>query len=123
MQIKVNCDKEIAEMEHFWRSTGFTPAELLLRADMQQTLSYYGAVANDGIKYLRIHYFLNLTKAYNLEKDSPEYDWSQLDKALDILINNGLKPFFELMGNPNPDYFNDFSDSQQVHSWKDFVKE
>lgn len=123
MQIKVDFKKEIAKLDHFWKSTGFTPAELLLRADMQQALSYYAAVANDGIKHLRIHYLLNLTKASNLEKGSPEYDWSQLDKALDIIINNNLKPFFELMGNPNPDYFNDFSDSEQVHAWKDFVKE
>lgn len=123
MEFNINCEESAGEMNHFWNSTGFTPAKLLLRPDMEQTIKYYGSVANEGIKYVRIHYLLNLVTANNIESDNPEYDWTELDKGLDLLISNNLRPFFELMGNPAPDFFNDFTNSNQVYAWKNLVKE
>ncbi|MFW6271228.1 MAG: GH39 family glycosyl hydrolase [Bacillota bacterium] len=121
IKIKVDFQKKMGKMDHFWESTGFTPAELLLRSDMEQTIKYFGSVANRGLKHVRIHYLLRLVKL--VKKNPFEWDWSQLDQGLDLLVENNLKPFFELMGNPAPDYFNNFSDEEQLIQWKNFIRE
>ncbi|HYW94776.1 MAG TPA: hypothetical protein VE870_04260, partial [Bacteroidales bacterium] len=60
--VKVNADfsGRPATENHFWRSTGFTPAAAILRPDMQITLDHLGATAGSGIVYVRPHYMLNL---------------------------------------------------------------
>ena len=123
MKLKVDCSKTEGKLKHFWKSTGFTPAELLLQPDMEQTLSFYGSVFNNGIKYVRIHYLLKLVTVLEPAAKNLEYDWTALNKGLDVIINNNLKPFFELMGNPAPDFFTDFTDEQQSRAWKNFIKE
>ena len=45
--IEVDASKDKGEFHHFWRSTGFTPAKLLLEAPMQQQMAYAGGVPND----------------------------------------------------------------------------
>ncbi|MFN2109618.1 MAG: GH39 family glycosyl hydrolase, partial [Anaerolineae bacterium] len=99
MEITINCTQTSGPLDHFWRSTGFTPANSLLNADMQQAMAYVGAIPHSGITYVRIHYLLELVLAEGLGTDTPIYDWSRLDAALDVLVRNGLKPIFELMGN------------------------
>src|SRR4051794_17381097 len=47
----------------FWCATGFSPAELLLLPEMRQALAYLGAVPNGGIKFVRVHYLLDLVTA------------------------------------------------------------
>ena len=106
----------------FWRSTGFTPAELLLDPVMKQTLAYCGALPLSAIRYVRIHYLLNLVRIRNITVDGPVYDWSLLDHGLDVLIRNRLRPFFELMGNPG-DYFTGYEDSAMLHQWRALVRE
>jgi L-iduronidase len=120
--IEVDCAREVGALDHFWRATGFTPAELLLDADMKQAMAFAGSVPHEGIEHVRVHYLLNLVMAEGLGIDEPLYDWSRLDEALDVLVKNGLKPFFELMGNPSG-YFTDYKDDGQLRAWKNLVRD
>ncbi|MGC9347243.1 MAG: GH39 family glycosyl hydrolase [Anaerolineae bacterium] len=122
MDITVNCAKSLGKLDHFWRSTGFTPANMLLNADMQQAMTYIGAIPHGGVTWVRIHYLLELVMAEGLDTDSPTYDWSRLDTALDALVRNGLRPFFELMGNVEG-YFDDYTDEQQARAWQRLIRD
>lgn len=121
-EIRIDAATTVAPLPHFWESTGFTPATLLLTPEMRQTLQYIGGVARKGIKYVRIHWLLELVSAKNLGTDAPIYDWSRLDEGLDLLIDNGLRPFFELMGNPSG-YWTDWQDKTQIEAWARLVRD
>ncbi len=127
MEIKVDIAESQRPLPHFWRSTGFTPANLLLNADMQQALAYLGGVPHGGITFVRIHYLLELVTAEGLGTENPRiksirsYDWSRLDVALDALVRNGLKPFFELMGNVEG-FFDNYEKPVQAHAWRRLVQ-
>ncbi len=118
MTITIDAGHAGTPWTRFWRSTGFTPAELLLEPEMRQTLAYLGAVPNRGVEYLRVHYMLDLVTASRIGR----YEWSLLDAALDAHVEAGLKPFFELMGNPSR-LFTDFSDRTQAEHWRDLIAE
>jgi L-iduronidase len=120
MKITVDCSKPAGRLQHFWPSTGFTPAKWLLRPDMKQTLGFAGGTACGGMRFVRIHWLLDLVKATGLEGGAPAYDFADLDEGLDRLAANGLKPFFELMGRPS-EFFNDFSQDAQVRAWKRLI--
>jgi L-iduronidase len=122
MRITVDCSKQIAPLDHFWQSTGFSPGSLLLNADMRQAMTYVGSIPHGGITHVRAHYLLDLVRAKSMESDQPWYDWSALDAALDVLVQNGLKPFFELMGNPSG-YFGNFLSETQLHAWRRLVRD
>ena len=122
MKITVDCTGDMGGLDRFWRSTGFSPANLLLDADMRQAMAYVGSIPHGGITYVRVHYLLELVKAGGLGTARPEYDWSALDAALDVLIDNDLRPFFELMGDPSG-YFNDFLDDTQLRAWRRLVRD
>jgi L-iduronidase len=115
--IRVDLNGPARPWKRFWRSTGFSPAELLLEPEMQQALAYLGAVPNRGIEYLRVHYMLDLVKADRLGA----YDWTLLDQALDAIVGHRLRPFFELMGNPGKLY-TDLNQDSQVRHWRDLVE-
>lgn len=115
--IRVDLNGPARPWKRFWRSTGFSPAELLLEPEMQQALAHLGAVPNRGIEYLRVHYMLDLVKADRLGA----YDWTLLDQALDAIIGHRLRPFFELMGNPGK-LFTDLNQDAQVRHWRDLVE-
>ncbi|MDR6287950.1 L-iduronidase [Inquilinus ginsengisoli] len=115
--IRVDLNGPARPWKRFWRSTGFSPAELLLEPEMRQALAHLGAVPNRGIEYLRVHYMLDLVKADRLGA----YDWSLLDQALDTIVEHRLRPFFELMGNPGKLY-TDFNEDAQVRHWRDLVE-
>lgn len=87
--------------KNYWHSTGFTPGDLLLRKGMQQTLDYLSAVPNEGIKYIRPHWMLNLIGSRNAGTKKAEYNFEKLDSTFDELVSRGLKPIFEIMGFPN----------------------
>ncbi|MFO8009021.1 MAG: hypothetical protein R6V05_14950 [Candidatus Brocadiia bacterium] len=120
MDIAVDLGSEIGELEHFWRSTGFTPAKWLLDDDMQAALACAGSVPQAGIQFVRIHYLLDLIGGRDVGRDGARYNWSKLDAGLDVLTRNGLKPFFELMGNPGG-AFSDFTDEAQLAAWRRMV--
>lgn len=122
MDINVYCDEPSGKLPHFWRSTGFTPANLLLDADMRQAIAFQASVPRKGIQYARVHYLLELVSAQGLGSETPGYDWSALDAALDVLVRNGVTPIFELMGNVEG-YFNDFTDPLQAHAWRRLVRD
>ncbi|MGL4635340.1 MAG: GH39 family glycosyl hydrolase [Beijerinckiaceae bacterium] len=123
MTTKITFDltRDIGQQKKFWRSTGFTPAELLLLPEMQQTLDYLSALPNKGVEYQRIHYLLNLVRCQKTAAGW-RYDWDVLDQALDVLVSKRFKPFFEIMGNPS-DAFDNFDDMDQIRRWRDFTSE
>ena len=122
MKIRVDCSQDIGALDHFWRGTGFTPASLLLNADMRQAMAYSASVPYGGVVFVRIHYLMELVRAEGLGTEQPQYDWSILDRALDVLIQNRLKPFFELMGNVSG-YFTDYTDDIQLRAWRRLVRD
>lgn len=122
MKVTLSYDSPPKPVSIDWRWTGFTPAKLLLGEDMKQTLRYLGAVPRGGVKYVRIHYLLELVSAKNLGTDEPIYDWTKLDEGMDALVENGLVPFFELMGDPSG-YFSDYKDPVQAEAWKRLVRD
>src|SRR5215203_220076 len=117
----VDAAATVGALPKFWRCTGFTPAELLLLPEMRQTVAYLGAIPNRGIEFVRAHYLLDLVVRRPGAALSA-YDWALLEEALDTLIERGLRPFFELMGNPS-NVFHDFGDRDQVFGWRDLVAE
>ncbi len=122
MNLNINCSESAGPLRHFWQSTGFTPANLLLDADMRQAMAYVGAVPHGGISWVRIHYLLELVTAEGLGTEETSYDWSRLDRSLDALVGNGLRPFFELMGNVGG-YFDDYTDLTQARAWRRLVRD
>lgn len=115
-RIIVNANEVLRPFNRFWRGTGFSPAELLLEPEMRQMLAYMGGVPHEGIRYLRVHYLYNLLTSTG----GYAYDWSLLDRAVDVMVEHRLKPFFELMGNPSG-LFTDYEDMDQIKHWRDLV--
>src|SRR5918995_339443 len=99
-RISARTNRVIGSLPKFWRCTGFTPAELLLLPEMRQTLSFLGAIPNRGLEFLRVHYLLDLVVGTR-DGGRIAYDWSLFDEALDTMIERGLRPFLEIMGNPS----------------------
>jgi len=122
MNIVIDCATTTGPLKPFWGSTGFTPATLLLTSDMRQQFTYLGSIPRGGLKYARIHYLLELVDASFTSEDTADYDWSRLDKGLDVVIKNGLLPIFELMGNPNGQ-FGDFNDDGQLRRWRALIRD
>ncbi len=122
MELTVDAATATGPLEHFWCSTGFTPASLLLDEDMRQQLAYLGSVPFGGVKYARIHFLLELVRGAGFYDERPDIDWSLLDAGLDALHAEGLKPFFELMGNPGG-YFDNFEEDRQAQGWRRFIRE
>jgi len=122
MNITIHYDAPGKPVSINWRWTGFTPAKLLLGDDMKQTLRYLGAVPRGGIRYVRIHYLLELVAVKISATGEPVYDWSRLDEGLDAIVQSGLIPFFELMGNPSG-VFSDYKDPVQAELWKRLVRD
>lgn len=118
-RIIVDAGQALRPFNRFWRGTGFSPAELLLEPEMRQMLAHIGGLPNEGIRFLRVHYLYNLLSATS-SAGRVDYDWSLLDRALDVMIEHRLKPFFELMGNPSG-LFTDYEDMDQVRLWRDLV--
>lgn len=122
MRIDIDCSRDTGALDHFWRSIGFSPAELLLTPDMRQQMAYAGSIPHGEISYVRVHYLLELAGVSTVAGGHARYDWTRLDQALDVIVNNGCIPFFELMGNPG-NSFDDFNDDGQLHRWRDMVSD
>ncbi|MBD3343797.1 MAG: hypothetical protein GF401_01890 [Chitinivibrionales bacterium] len=101
-KITVDCSQTVAPFNHFWRSTGFIGGHKLFRDEYRQNIALIGSIPRKGIEFVRIHNMLDLVFVDNLDSEEPVYEWTFLDRAIGVLVDNGLKPFFELMGNPHP---------------------
>ena len=122
MHFAVNAGRPVGPLAINWRSTGFTPAAWLLDPCMMQALSYVGSMPHGAVRYVRIHYLLELVGGSGFDAERPKYDWSRLDAGLDVLLRNGLAPFFELMGNPSG-FFNNYLEERQARAWKRLVRD
>nr|XP_015195539.1 PREDICTED: alpha-L-iduronidase [Lepisosteus oculatus] len=124
--ITVDAKKPERDLKHFWKSTGFCPPlphdtadKYVLSKDQQMNLAYIGSIPHKGIEQVRIHWLLELVTV-NVVNEEPHYNFTKLDKLIDLLWQNGLRPGFELMGSAGG-YFTDFEDKRQVMEWKKMV--
>lgn len=140
---EIDFNSESKPYPNYWNSTGFTPGDLFLQKDMQQTLDYLSAIPNEGLRYVRPHWMLNLVGSRNIDKGNPVFNFEKLDAALDEMVNRGLKPIFEVMGYPSltwdisvnqyddaaqgqknqsRQWIPDFSNEDELMQWHEFVK-
>ncbi|XP_062902585.1 alpha-L-iduronidase isoform X2 [Mobula hypostoma] len=124
--IVVDASKPQRELKHFWRSTGFCPplphnrADLFdLSKDQELNLAYVASVPHNGIEQVRIHWLLELISIREIN-GKLQYNFTNLDSLIHRLWQNGLKPGFELMGDPSG-YFTNFEDKKQVVEWKKMI--
>jgi len=108
-RIAVRCSEDTGKLPHFWSMTGFDHAQIgfpaedaewALSSDQRQQIIYMGAVPNSGYTLIRAHNLLCLIRVKGAETGNRQYDWSGLDKVLDLFTGSGFKPFFEMMGIP-----------------------
>lgn len=84
------------------RITNNDISNFLLSNDVKTNLAMIGALPNNGISRVRIHWLLELIKFVRFDSGRvPVYDFSQLDRFLDTMVQANLSVGFELMGNPN----------------------
>ncbi len=122
VRIQVDSDVATQEFDHFWASTGYTPAKITLKPEMRQAIELYGGIPHDGMTYLRVHYLLDLVGCDDWEAVfGGRCDYAQLDSTVHHMVSNGFKPIFELMGNPSG-LFTNFGDSLQLHAYKALVE-
>jgi len=144
---------------HFWNSCGWCPPdphplfpEYFERDDVWQNHALIGSTPLRGIRFVRIHYLLDLLAPANdttptactsqvgaadgyvvqkleqLGAAGGALDWCALDDALDSLVAQHLHPGFEIMGNPGSKedrsdrLFTSFKNATQVGGWKDLVE-
>ncbi|XP_059963270.1 alpha-L-iduronidase isoform X3 [Mesoplodon densirostris] len=125
--VRVDAARAMRPLQPFWRSTGFCPPlphsqadRYDLSWDQQLNLAYVGAVPHGGIEQVRTHWLLDLITARGSARHGLSYNFTHLDRYLDLLRENQLFPGFELMGSPSG-RFTDFEDKQQVFEWKNLV--
>ncbi|XP_068762448.1 alpha-L-iduronidase-like isoform X1 [Montipora capricornis] len=127
VSVSLDAGAVVGPLRHFWESTGFCPPDphqesyrFILSNDEIQNLAYIGSVPKQGIKQVRIHWLLDLVTFRRNEDKSVVYNFTFLDHVMHLLIQNGLRPGFELMGNPSS-FFTDFDDIKQIYAWRDLV--
>ncbi|XP_030741285.1 alpha-L-iduronidase isoform X1 [Echinops telfairi] len=125
--VRVDAARTLRPLRAFWRSTGFCPPlphdqadQYDLSWDQQLNLAYVGAVPHGGIEQVRTHWLLDLVTARGTAAWGLGYNFTNLDRYLDLLRENQLLPGFELMGSPSG-RFTDFEDKQQVFEWRNLV--
>lgn len=124
--VTADVGRAVGDLTHFWRSTGFCPPlphtqadQFDLSVDQQLNLAYVGSVPHGGIQQVRIHWMLELVTAQDIG-GRPQYDFTKLDRLLELLWINGLRPGFELMGSVS-NYFTDFEEKSQLVEWRNLV--
>ncbi|MCH8475384.1 MAG: hypothetical protein LAT55_09170 [Opitutales bacterium] len=136
-EVQVDFSGQGRGIENYWRASGFTPGLQLQRKDMQMTLDYLAAVPNEGIRYLRPHWLLNMVTVEDPWGESPHYDFDRLYGALDEMVERGLKPVFEIMGFPRIvgeeergtrrqgalRWVPDFEKEEDFRQWYEFVRQ
>lgn len=79
-----------------------------------------GSVPHAGCRWFRPHDLLKLVTVTGAETEHPVYDWTKLDHTLSVALAAGLKPLFEIMGNPS-NVIKNFRDRDQLELWKRIV--
>lgn len=97
-------EKLSKSLPRFWTSTGFCPignnvTEILNSYDTKTNIQLIGTIPNHGLKYIRIHWLLDL-----VENDDKEYNYKELDDFISFLLKNGVFPHFELMSHRKFDW-------------------
>ncbi|XP_071792677.1 alpha-L-iduronidase-like isoform X1 [Asterias amurensis] len=123
----VKSDSKVADLKNFWASTGFCPplphqkaSSYFLNESEHQNLIFIGSVPNQGIQQVRVHWLLDLVKISENKSGAVTFNFDLLDQMIDRIWRNGLRPGFEIMGNPS-DWFTDFEDVKQVYAWRDMI--
>lgn len=120
--VTVDCASEGGPLRPFWVGTGFSPAELLLEPAMQQQMQYMGAAHAPGTCHVWLGRTLDLVGVQVRPDGQVGCDWTLLDRALDVLVDNGLVPCLVLQGNPSR-AFRDLSDPQQAAWWAQMIED
>jgi L-iduronidase len=123
----IDCARPSGALSHFWRSTGYTPAALTFDQALHETLDHLSGLpltpaGQPGLRYVRIHFLLDLVTVKGMDTEAPVYDWSKLDAALDELVARRMCPFFELMGNPSG-FFGDMRRAGMPEAWRRLVRD
>lgn len=111
-----NLSSEPVEYNHYWKSTGYSPAWMTINEDFKLYLNMLKAMKGDAIEYIRPHYLLNHIKINEPGTLNQNYDWTELDEILDLITGADLKLIFEVMMLPHP-YFDDWYDKKKLDSW------
>uniref|UniRef100_A0A5F8HKV6 Alpha-L-iduronidase n=1 Tax=Monodelphis domestica TaxID=13616 RepID=A0A5F8HKV6_MONDO len=124
--LSVDASTVTGRLKPFWKSTGFCPplphenSDLYdLSKDQQLNLAYIASIPHRGIEQVRTHWLLDLITA-SVTDGGLRYNFTNLDRFLDLLWENQLIPGFELMGSPSG-YFTDFEDKKQVYEWRNLI--
>ncbi|XP_066905653.1 alpha-L-iduronidase isoform X3 [Halyomorpha halys] len=104
MKITINPHVVKGPLTKFWKSTGFSPSlfdqtstrKFLTSKEVEHNLAIISSLPNQGIEFVRIHWLLNLL--YFNSDDT--INWDLLDKVIDWIVEDGMKPIIELMVNP-----------------------
>lgn len=128
-EVTIDLNEKTTTFPGFWKATGFSPAEILLRPDMQQTCDYTGAIPHKGMVYVRPHYLLNLVAVEGIETSNPRYNWTRLDSALDVLVSSlnsfssEFDKFYQAQIKTNETFFTNFEEKEKVYAWKRLIKD
>ncbi|XP_006143918.1 alpha-L-iduronidase isoform X2 [Tupaia chinensis] len=97
--VRVDAARALRPLRPFWRSTGFCPPlphnqadRYDLSWDQQLNLAYVGAVPHGGIQQVRTHWLLELITARASAGQGVSYNFTHLDRYLDLLRVNQLLP-------------------------------
>lgn len=119
----IDPNSDTGPLPHFWTATGFTPPTLIEDERMRVQMAHLGGVPNAGLEWARVHDLLTLVKVEGADTDRPRYDWSRLDRALEVMLDAGMRPFFEVMGRPEGFTFTDVHDPAQLAKWRRLVRD
>ncbi|XP_055854835.1 alpha-L-iduronidase [Episyrphus balteatus] len=118
-------------LSRFWTNTGFCPlgniqntpiSNYLLSNEMKIHLQLIGALPNEALSNIRIHWLLELIELVEYEKHHiPKYDFSKLDKFIWWLDRAELYLGFELMGNPSEIFTKNQNESIIEFLWEDLA--
>jgi len=86
---------------------------------MKQNLALIGSLPKQGLRQVRVHWLLNLIQ-FNIKNNQIKYNFKRLDQFIYLLHSHGLKPGFELMGNPS-NYFQNFETKRELKEWKKLI--
>ncbi|XP_075223303.1 alpha-L-iduronidase isoform X2 [Lycorma delicatula] len=93
----------------------------LTSEDVKINLALIGSLPFNGITQVRIHWLLDLIHVRQNSSSIVEYNFQYLDELLEILIKYGLRPGFELMGNPGKLFSDINNNNTQVDMWKQLI--